>query len=85
MIVTVKKDIVYDKNIPFLCVEGDSGFSQNVCPYYVERDRNHGKKGIERHCPKCALFDVWLDGKYVRCEECKKAIKESEEEHEQRD
>ena len=83
MIVTVKKDIVYDKNIPFLCVEGDSGFSQNVCPYYVERDRNHGKKGIERHCPKCALFDVWLDGKYVRCEECKKAIKESEGEHEQ--
>ena len=79
IMVTVEKEIDYSKNYPDQCITGGDWEGTDACRYYKERDRFHGKKGIERGCPKCTLFDEWLSGKYVRCERCKEAIRESME------
>ena len=35
---------------------------------------------IERHLPKCTLFDCWLERDYMKCEACKNACDKAERE-----
>lgn len=76
--IQVTKEIPYRSDISDRCM-GDGDFWGNeVCPYHVERNRYHGKKAqAEVQKPKCTLFGKWLSGRYMRCEECKKACEEA--------
>ena len=52
---------------------------KSVCRYHTHKDRTHGRKApIERHLPKCTLFDCWLEKDYMKCEACKKACDKAE-------
>ena len=58
----------------------DDGFMEkSVCAYQVYRDR-HGAGGkIERHLPRCKLFNEWLKKPgldCLRCDACKAACGE---------
>lgn len=57
------------------CLGSGDFWGDYVCQYHVFRDRTHGKKKpIERHMPKCTLFNKWLSNKYKKCEQCIKAV-----------
>ena len=59
------------------CTYDGDFWGKSICRYYTHRDRTHGRKApIERHLPKCTLFDCWLEKDYVKCEACKKACDE---------
>lgn len=65
---------------PEKCVYGGDFWGKDVCKYHTHRDRTHGRKAPkERNLPKCILFEKWLDGEYVKCEECKRLSRESME------
>ncbi len=60
------------------CTYGGDFWGKDVCRYHTYRDRTHGRKApIERKMPKCTLFDEWLPGKYIKCEQCMKACEEA--------
>lgn len=80
MKITVEHDVPYDRNLETTCQYSGDFWGNPVCKYHTHRDRTHGKKApMERHVPKCALFDVWLPGDYQKCDECLAAIKEKQE------
>ena len=78
MKIQVEKDILYNPLCPNRCI-GDSDYEGvEVCKYHVSRNSYHGKKApAEFNKPKCTLFDKWLSGRYVRCEECINACKKA--------
>lgn len=54
---------------------------EEICKYHALRTRTHGREAPpERRKPKCLLFDCWLDEPYKKCEACRKACKEDENE-----
>ena len=63
------------------CTHDGDFWGKSVCRYHTHRDRTHGRKApVERHLPKCTLFDCWLERDYVKCEACKNACNEAERE-----
>lgn len=84
MIITVEHKVPYDKGEESRCLYGNGDFwGQTVCAYHVHRDRTHGRKApVERHRPKCTLFNQWLKSDYTKCDmclqKCKEAMKEGE-------
>lgn len=62
------------------CTHDGDFWGKSVCRYHTHRDRTHGRKApVERHLPKCTLFDCWLEEDYKKCEACKKACEEVRE------
>lgn len=62
---------------PTECSYGGDFWGKEVCRYHTYRDRTHGRKApVERHLPKCTLFDCWLDKPHQKCEACQKACEE---------
>ncbi|MBR3923409.1 MAG: hypothetical protein IKJ45_09850, partial [Kiritimatiellae bacterium] len=61
------------------CMYNDGDFwGHSVCAHHVYRDRTHGRQApVERRLPKCALFGVWLDGEYKKCDACLEACKDA--------
>lgn len=75
--ITVKHSVSPD--IEYCTYDGDF-WGKDVCRYHTHRDRTHGRKApIERHLPKCTLFNKWLDKPYQKCEECKQACQKERE------
>lgn len=79
MEIKVTHKVPYDKGYETRCMYNDGDFWGNsVCAYHVYRDRTHGRQApVERRLPKCALFGVWLDGEYKKCDACLEACKEA--------
>ena len=77
-IITVKHEVAFDELYKTTCyADSDVGGWHTMCHYLAYRDRTHGRKApVERHLPKCTLFDKWLETKGLypsKCEECLKA------------
>lgn len=63
------------------CTHDGDFWGKSVCRYHTHKDRTHGRKApIERHLPKCTLFDCWLERDYMKCEACKNACDKAERE-----
>lgn len=61
------------------CTYGGDFWGKDVCQYHTHRDRTHGRKAPkEKALPKCTLFDKWLPGECIKCEECRRACQEAE-------
>lgn len=82
--IPVLHEVPFDSGKENHCVYNDGSVDgYTICRYHKLRDRTHGRKApIERKCPKCALFDVWLDG-YNKCKECLICCKIAKQEVEQ--
>lgn len=79
MEIKVTHSVPYDKGYETRCMYNDGDFwGHSVCAHHVYRDRTHGRQApVERRLPKCALFGVWLDGEYKKCDACLEACKEA--------
>ena len=78
--ITVKHSVSSDSEH---CTYGGDFWGKDVCRYHTHRDRTHGRKApVERHIPKCILFDKWLDKPYQKCEECKQACQKERDKSE---
>lgn len=68
MKILVEHEIPDDLNS---CTFPGDFWGKEVCRYHVCRNRTHGpKRPMERHVPKCTLFDTWLSKPYTKCPEC---------------
>lgn len=82
MIISVEHKVPYEKGEETMCQYADGDFwGKSVCAYHVFRDITHGRKApVERHKPKCSLFNQWLSSSYTKCDmclqKCKEALKE---------
>lgn len=79
MEIKVTHSVPYDKGYETRCMYNDGDFwGHSVCAHHVYRDRTHGRQApVERRLPKCALFGVWLDGEYKKCDACLEACKDA--------
>lgn len=78
--ITVKHSVSPDAEH---CTYAGDFWGKDVCRYHTHRDRTHGRKApIERHLPKCTLFNKWLDKPYQKCKECKQACQKEREKSE---
>ena len=79
MEIKVTRSVPYDKGYETRCMYNDGDFwGHSVCAHHVYRDRTHGRQApVERRLPKYALFGVWLDGEYEKCDACLEACKEA--------
>ena len=69
--ILVEHEVPCDKGLETTCKYAGDFWGNDVCRYHTHRDRTHGRKApIERHIPKCTLFDEWLSGEYQKCERC---------------
>lgn len=75
MQITVVHEVPNDKYMEDRCLYAGDFWGNEVCRYHTHRDRTHGRKApMERHLPKCTLFDEWLPGEYKKCDKCLAAI-----------
>lgn len=76
--ITVEHKVAFNKDWPTACyAEEDIEGYYTSCSYLAYRDRTHGSKApVERHLPKCALFNEWLEKGFkgpMKCDACLKA------------
>lgn len=83
MKIQVAHEVPCERGMEQKCLHPGDFWGNDVCRYHTHRDRTHGRKApVERHLPKCTLFDEWLPGEYLKCEKCMAAVAASRRSHE---
>lgn len=83
MKILVEHEVPCEKGMDQKCLYPGDYCGNDVCRYHTHRDRTHGRKApVERHLPKCTLFDEWLPGEYLKCEKCMASVTASRRSHE---
>lgn len=83
MKILVEHEVPCEKGMEQKCLYPGDYWGNDVCRYHTHRDRTHGRKApVERHLPKCTLFDEWLPGEYLKCEKCMASVTASRRSHE---
>ena len=83
MKILVEHEVPCERGMEQKCLYPGDYWGNDVCRYHTHRDRTHGRKApVERHLPKCTLFDEWLPGEYLKCEKCMAAVAASRRSHE---
>lgn len=83
MKIQVAHEVPCERGMEQKCLYPGDFWGNDVCRYHTHRDRTHGRKApVERHLPKCTLFDEWLPGEYLKCEKCMAAVAASRRNHE---
>lgn len=82
MKIQVEYDVPYAKGEELTCYTGNGDFwGREICGFVSYRDRTHGNKApVERHIPKCALFNEWLRKNgmaFMKCDKCLNAIEKA--------
>lgn len=78
MKITVEHEIPCSRGKELTCEYDGDFWGNEICKYHTHRDRTHGRKAPkERSVPKCKLFDEWLPGECMKCEQCIEAMKEA--------
>lgn len=77
MKITVEHEVADD---PVRCVthDGTTFEGSSICGYHGFRDQTHGpRRPVDRHKPKCKLFNCWLDQPYQKCRACVEACEKN--------